>query len=64
MTTCTRCESTGFLNLHQIPEAELSAMKGDLANKVPEWIKAQIKAQTESHDVQVCSNDEANRAPL
>lgn len=50
MTICTRCQNTGFMNLHQIPETDLSAMNDDLVNKVPEW----IKAQTEPNDVQVC----------
>lgn len=50
MTTCTRCEGTGFLNLHQIPEAELSAMNEDFLGRVPKW----IKTQTEPHEVGVC----------
>lgn len=49
MTICTRCDSTGFLNLDQILDAELDAMDGDV-----EKVKAWIEAQTEPHDVQVC----------
>ena len=50
MTTCTRCEGTGFLNLHQIPDAILAAMDSDFRELVPKW----IADQTEPHDVQVC----------
>lgn len=50
MTTCTRCESTGFLNLHQIPDGELVAMEANLVELVPKW----IAKQTEPHDVSVC----------
>lgn len=48
--TCTRCEGTGFLNLHQIDDAELSAMV-DLVKEVQEW----IERQTEPHDVSICT---------
>lgn len=48
MTTCTRCDTTGFLNLEQIPETDLTAMDGDTA-KIQEWIAAHP-----DHDVQVC----------
>ena len=47
---CRRCEGTGFSNLDQIPDAELTAMNEDLLNEVPKW----IAAQTEPHNVQVC----------
>ena len=47
--TCTRCDGSGFLNLHQIPDAEIAVTDGTV-----EKIKAWIKAQTEPHDVQVC----------
>lgn len=50
MTNCTRCEGTGFLNLHQIPDAILVAMDSDYRELVPKW----ITEQTEPHDVQVC----------
>lgn len=50
MRTCTRCENTGFLNLRQISDAELSAMNDDFVNEVPKW----VKSQTAPHDVQVC----------
>jgi len=49
-TSCTRCEQTGFINLHQLPE-EVSAMfdnDGD-EQKILKWINA-----NEDHDVQVC----------
>jgi hypothetical protein len=48
---CTRCSGTGFINLHQIPEAELTAMNDDLASLVPKW----IEKQTETHDRQICA---------
>lgn len=47
--TCTRCEGTGFINLHQICEFELSMMDDDLIENVPEWIRTH-----EGHDVSVC----------
>lgn len=50
MKTCTRCENTGFLNLHQIPEDSITTMGEDLVNEVPKW----MAAQTEPHDVQIC----------
>lgn len=46
---CTRCQNTGFINLDQIPEGELSKMDYDLVATVPEWIKAHNE-----HDVSVC----------
>lgn len=49
-TNCTRCEGTGFINLHQIPDSELTAMDSDLVSLVQKW----IKEQTEPHDVSVC----------
>lgn len=48
-TPCTRCENSGFLNLHQIPDVEMVAIDGDI-----EKIQAWIKTQTEPHDVRVC----------
>lgn len=47
---CTRCDGTGFLNLHQIPNDEIEAMHRDLATLVQKW----IQQQTDPHDVQVC----------
>ncbi len=46
MLNCTRCENTGFLNLHQVPRAELyeTSREGLL-----EWIET-----NGNHDVQVC----------
>lgn len=43
---CNRCEGTGFVNIHQLPDAV------DVYN--PEVVLAWIEAQTEPHDVQVC----------
>ena len=52
MTTCTRCDGTGFLNINQIPDVALVAMEssGDLVAQVQAWIAAQVAP----HDVQVC----------
>jgi len=50
MTTCTRCQGTGFLNLHQIPDDDLAYIGDDFIGGVLEW----IDSQTESHDVIVC----------
>lgn len=44
--TCTRCDNTGFLNVHQLPDGVLELG----VDAVLVW----IKAQTEPHDVQVC----------
>lgn len=51
MTTCTRCENTGFLNLHQIPNAEMIELEksDDFEHAVLQWIK-----NNGEHDVQVC----------
>ncbi len=51
VTTCTRCESSGFLNLHQVDEQTLKTFDatGDL-NIIQKW----IESQTQPHDVQVC----------
>lgn len=46
---CTRCDGSGFLNLHQIPDSALAETEGNI-----EKIMAWITAQTEPHDVQVC----------
>ncbi len=43
--TCTRCEGSGFLNLHQVPDNELS----DDPEVMLKWI-----AKHEDHDVSVC----------
>ena len=42
--TCTRCENSGFLNLHQVPEALRDNIKA-----VKSWITA-----NPSSDVSVC----------
>lgn len=44
-TTCTRCDSTGFLNIEQVPAEVINSG----ADAVLEWMKT-----TETHDVQVC----------
>lgn len=44
-TTCTRCESTGFLNTDQLPEAE----QGLDHEGILKWIVG-----NSDHDVQVC----------
>lgn len=48
--TCTRCENTGFLNLHQVDEETMKRFEstGDV-NVILDWIKTH-----EDHDVQVC----------
>lgn len=48
-THCTRCEGTGFLNLHQIPDDELDGMVNDFANLVLKWIE-----EHPEYDTQVC----------
>lgn len=48
-TTCTRCESTGFLNVHQLPEAELKKLDDGDLDAILKWI-----AENKGHDVQVC----------
>lgn len=47
MITCTRCESTGFLNLEQTPD-------GLFDSEGVEGIEKWIGRQKEPHDVQVC----------
>ena len=52
MTTCTRCESTGFLNLHQVDDESLK-----FAENGPDFhadILAWIAVQDKPHDVQIC----------
>ncbi len=48
--TCTRCESTGFLNVSQLPDAVIMDWEesGDY-EVVLQWIK-----DNEDHDVSVC----------
>jgi hypothetical protein len=43
--TCTRCDNSGFLNLHQLP----SDVDASDVNAVLEWIKTH-----DGHDIQVC----------
>jgi len=49
-TTCTRCENSGFLNLHQIDDRILKVFDetGD-SQVILDWIGSH-----EDHDVQVC----------
>ena len=47
---CTRCEGTGFINLHQIPEKTLEII-GEDNDKIVEWINNNNK---EDYDVSVC----------
>ena len=51
MTTCTRCETTGFLNLNHIEDDKLELFEshGDFYENVKDWISS-----NEDHDVQVC----------
>jgi hypothetical protein len=47
--TCTRCSSTGFLNLHQIPENELPEIGDNFHELVLKWMQSHTE-----HDVTVC----------
>lgn len=50
-TTCTRCEGSGFLNLFQIPDEEMSKFNrsADIHEDILRWIETH-----NDHDVQVC----------
>lgn len=50
-TTCTRCEGTGFINLHQIPDVDIVAAEesSDFHQAILDWI-----AKNTDHDVSVC----------
>ncbi len=50
MIVCTRCEGTGFLNLHQVDEATLMKFNdtGD-PQIIWDWIAANV-----DHDVCIC----------
>lgn len=50
-TTCTRCECSGFLNLHQVPDEIVAAAEvdGRLHNVIQCWMR-----ENDNHDVQVC----------
>ena len=49
-TTCTRCENTGFLNIHQIPDKEMIELE-----KADDFIQAVLVwTDTGEHDVQIC----------
>ncbi len=47
MMTCTRCESTGFLNLHQIDDEDI--LSNMVTEDILEWI-----VEHPDHDVMVC----------
>jgi len=48
---CTRCQQSGFINLHQIPEDEMDAI-----NEAPDFIEAvqAWMAANPDSDVSVC----------
>lgn len=48
---CTRCECTGFLNLHQIPDDVMVAAENgpDFCAVILAWMAA-----NDDHDVQIC----------
>lgn len=51
-STCTRCESTGFLNLHQVPERILNHFSDTWDHEIIlKWIKDN---EDEDHDVSIC----------
>ena len=47
MTVCTRCEGTGFLNLHQVPKDEIYFL--DSVEAIGAWMEL-----NQDNDVQVC----------
>ena len=50
MTSCTRCEGTGFLNLDQIPNKVLEQFDSEGCFEIiEEWIN-----ENNGHDAQVC----------
>ena len=46
---CTRCEGTGFLNLHQVDEATLHRFDALGHQVILDWIRANVR-----HDVCIC----------
>jgi len=50
-TTCTRCENSGFLNLHQVPDADIVAAEAsdDFCKVILAWMST-----NSDHDVAVC----------
>ena len=48
---CTRCEGTGFINLHQLPESILEQFDD---NGDPEWLANWLKENDQEYDTQVC----------
>jgi len=54
--TCTRCENTGFLNLHQVDDETLRRFDetGDV-QVIVDWIDSRERlGEPPSHDVSVC----------
>ena len=51
MTTCTRCQGTGFLNIDQLDDKTLNNFDNDGHEVVLEWLK---NNDDNDHDVQVC----------
>jgi hypothetical protein len=49
MTTCTRCQGTGFLNIHQLDEQHLELFDEHGPSVVLQWI-----SNSDEYDVQVC----------
>lgn len=49
MTTCTRCQNTGFLNIEQVDEKTCALFDEEGHEVILKWIK-----DNENHDVQVC----------
>jgi len=51
MLTCTRCEGTGFLNIHQLPEELQSGIKNSAFEYMGQNIKYKVVATDEWHDM-------------
>lgn len=47
--TCTRCEGSGFINMHQIPDDELDHTSDSVVELVQCWI-----TKNPESDVQIC----------
>ena len=52
MTTCTRCQGTGFLNIDQLDDETLNNFDNDGHDVILEWLK--VNDDSNAHDVQVC----------
>jgi len=48
-TICTRCDGTGFINLHQMAEDELEVMRasGDFCGAMLHWLAENKRKQDE-----------------